>query len=245
MSTAVWRAAFLFDYQTFQREIVPLIAALDAGDDAPLRRRVNDIRQRIGRSENWILHSHGTALGNFGMDRDPRYRNALWGHWLLIVLSTFLRPCVSVEKGSFLGCVLPELGWNDEDAIRLYSGLPTSRLFEPEAPYWRGRTREWSFPYWYHVGAQRSFLEGWLPVEESARLLELLLKDHQLVKETLRLGVKPCPGVNITKCIPESTDPKYWYARALAAYDRSIDMLTQSVSAELGLYLVSYSPEDW
>lgn len=245
MSTAIWHSAFLFDYQAFQRVILPTLIALDAGNDVFLRKQVDDIRQQVGLSENWILHNQGTALGNFGLDHDLRYRNALWGHWLLIILSTFLRPCVSLGQGSFLGCVLSELGWDDEDVRQLHNGLPTVKLLKPEAPYWRGMTREWSLPYWYHIGTQRSFQEGWLPVEGSVRLLELLLRDRQVIRETLGTRVKSRSGMNITKCIPESTDPEFWCANMLAVYERAIDMLTQSISSERGLYLISYSPEDW
>jgi len=244
-------AAFLFDYIGFQTTVTSLTAMLDCGDSSLLREQVTRIRQGIGAYKDWILHDKGTDFrGDLGLERDPRYQNSLWGHWFLIVLSTFLRPGISLGYDwSKLSCVLHAFQWEREDIFRVFAGQPTAWLLKPNAPYQRGQVVEWSDPYWYWINPRCTYC-GWLPMEDIAQLKKRLLAHRRLTEEDVRTQIALPSNISEEKAsISKELDPNYWYERIPIVYQRAIEMMSQALDAGVGLFMVvsqeEGEAEDW
>ncbi|MCL4267173.1 MAG: hypothetical protein KJ069_28600 [Anaerolineae bacterium] len=206
--------AFLFDYPKFQSTIAPLVRSLDTGDFAPLQEKAAQIRHEISLDETWILHDKGTHLmDDYNLIRDSRYQNGLWGHWLLIILSSFLQPIVSLEYDwSKLSTTLRSLEWVEEDVEKVIFGLPTVWLVKPRAPYQRGMVTEWTSPYWYWIRPMRCTYCGWLPVEEMNRLQKRLRDQQMLIESDVTTSIQLPPNVSLVNAqISEELDPNYWY----------------------------------
>lgn len=244
-------SAFQFDYRAFQSVAIPLAAELDAGNPEPLRAQVAKIRLEVGNPKNWILHDKGIEMGDYGMDRDPRFQNCLWGNWFLTILSAFLSPCIELGYDwPKLSRTLHNLKWTDEDVWRVLTGLPTAWLLKPNAPYQRDMVAEHSMPYWYWMRPHRSTYGGWLPVEEVERLRQRLLADQHLLEKDLRAQIKLPPNVSAANAhISPDLNPDYWYERIPIVYQQSIDMMNQALDAGVGLFMVVYQaygdPEEW
>lgn len=219
-------STFLFDYQSFRLEVMPLLKALDEGNPEPLHQRVLQIRASVPDSKKWILHDRGTEIGgDFGLDRDPQQINRLWGHWLLIVLSTYLQPGGSlIFEWTTLSSILNLLNWSEKDRLDLLAGIPTVLLLKPntqDVPKIQGRLEA---PYWYWVAPIRCYRFGWLPLEEVDRLLNKLVHDQVLIDTAL---LKQIPKV--IQGVRQPGD---------VAYQRAIDMLRQAKSANVGLFSI-------
>jgi hypothetical protein len=143
-------SAFLFDYLNFQSTVTPLVLALTSGNAIPLQEKVAQVRQRVRLNINWILYDKGAYItDDIDLNQSPRYQNALWGNWLLVVLSSFLQPAISFDYDWLkLSTALRAFNWNDEDVERVISGLPSVWLLKPEANYQRNMATEWTLPYW-------------------------------------------------------------------------------------------------
>lgn len=244
------QSSFLFDYDAFQATATPLVAALDAGDPRPLQESVTRIRQKAGPYKNWVLHDKGTALWDSVSAQDPRFKSSLWGHWLLIVLSEFLHPCVSLGYDwTKLSVTLHSLKWSEVDVRRVFVGLPTVWLLKPEAPYERDKHGilivEKPIPYWYLITPDRATYSGWLPIEEIIRLRDRLLVDHaSVIQKVIHTQIQLPPNISTAKAhISPELDPNYWYKRIPVVYQQAIDMMDQAVDAGKGLLMVVYQEE--
>lgn len=240
------QSSFLLDYRAFREAAAPLMAALDAGNPAPLQVRAAQVSRAIGSPKDWILHDKGTFLGDVSAKSDPRYRNSQWGHWFLIVLSEFLRPTVSLGYDWMkLSRTLHYFGWDQEASRRVFAGLPTVWLLKPDAPYHQGMFITWETPYWYWLGFDRSIHDGWLPVEEIPRLRQRLQAEQPLVERELRTRVVLPPEVSVERAhLSPLFDPDYWYARIPIVYRQAIEMMDQALKANVGLFMVVYQEED-
>jgi hypothetical protein len=245
------QSAFLFDYHTFRNIAMSLMAALDAGDPEPLQVRVTQMHQRAKSSKNWILHDKGTSLDDSVPAHDVRFQSGLWGHWLLIVLSEFLSPCVSLGYDwTKLSCALYSLKWDDQDIRRVYAGEPTVWLLKPGTPYQPDMVTEWSLPYWYWLRPERSTYSGWLSVEEVTRLRQRLYVDQASIEGDLRTWIQLPSNVSTANAhISRELNPDYWYEHIPVVYRQATDMLDQAIYAGKGLYLAVYQEEgdaeDW
>lgn len=170
-------SAFIFDYRELMFSISPIVDALEKGNVTPLKDRVYRIQQRFG-DGNWILANSGTSIGNLDWDQDPKYRQGLWGHWILIVLSEYLSRCPSLEyEWTELSHLLRIEKWEDEDIWKLLIGIPIAQLIKPQEKNKHNLPIRWSDPYWYWIRPERSRYSGWLPKEEINRLSDKL---HQI-----------------------------------------------------------------
>lgn len=239
-------ASFLFDYQAFQLSVAPLATALERGDDTPLRLRVTTIRQQIERPDQWILHGVGGALWDYIPRDDPRYHQARWGHWLLIVLSEFLCPGISLAYDwPKLAHALRYLGWENTDVQRIVAGLPMVWLLKPDAPYQQDMAIHWDQPFWYWIRPAQSTYQGWLPHEDVTHLWQRLHNDHRRLEDLIRTRF-PLPAyVTVTKAhLSPELDPEYWYHRIPLVYDQGIAMMQQALDAGVGLFTVVYQEYD-
>jgi hypothetical protein len=210
------QSAFLFDYIDFMAAIDPIVHDLDKSNTESLRSIVEQIRNRIPNEQEWILHDIGTRLrGNFGLDKDYKYRNGLTGHWLLIVLSTFLLPVQSLEYGwSMFSRTLYDLKWEHEERHLILKGSPTSLLIKPELPP-LGRAVKWEDQYWYWVMPLYSVYNGWLSLDQSIRLLKHLESDKQRIDNHQKDG-----------------------------YSIATQLLLRSIETKKGLFIVVYEEDN-
>lgn len=234
--------AFLFDYSKFQSVIAPLMQALDAGDFVPLQEKAAQIRQEIGLDKAWILHDKGTHLmDDSNLIEDSRYQNAIWGHWLLLILSSCLHPHVSLGYDwSILSTTLRSLEWVKEDVEKVIFGLPTVWLVKPQSPYQRGVTG-WTSPYWYWIRPMRCTYCGWLPVEELNRLQKRLRDQQVLIERDVSTVIQLPPNVSLANAqISEDLDPNYWYTRIPVIYNEALKIMADAVSAKQGIFSIIY-----
>ena len=208
-------SAFIFDYREFMFSISTIVDALEKGNETPLKDRVYRIRQKFG-DRNWILENNSTSTGNLGWDQDSKYRQGLWGHWILIVFSEYLSSCTSLEyEWTELSHLLRIEKWEDEDIWKLLVGLPVAQLIKPQEKNMHDLPIRWSDPYWYWIRPERSRYSGWLPKEEINRLSNKLhqidikvnidkSKSFTLVKEMIEEA--KLRNLGLYMCISESAD---------------------------------------
>lgn len=223
------QSTFLFDYVGYKAAIAPVIDELDKNNLEPLKEIVEGVRKRYANYHEWILHNVGTRLDDFALDQDVKYQNGLIGHWLLIMLSTFLSPAQSLEYGwSKLSLTLHKLNWNQNDIDLVLKGYPTSLLIkETISPI--TRVREWSDPYWYWVMPRYGPYHGWLPLNEVIRLSELM------DAEKYRIGEIDDPSSKLYFPASMSLDD---------VYDKGLQMLNQAKKAKKGLFIIVYEEDD-
>jgi hypothetical protein len=220
-----------------------LIQALNSGNATPLQEEVIQIRKKIIYDENWILHDKGGYLKDaFGLQQDARYQNALWGNWLLMVLSNFLRPTTSFEYDwGKLSTTLHSLEWSAEDIKRATTGLPTGRLLQPKAIDYRGMVIKYEMPYWYWIRPMRCTYCGWLPTEEIIRLQKQLQSKQHLLEKNLKTLIRLPENISMAKShISQELDPNYWYTRIPVIYNQAITMMEYAASNKQGLFIIIY-----
>jgi hypothetical protein len=242
---ALRQSAFLFNYQAYNNMAQPLMAALEVGDLAPLKATVAQIRQEVGAYQNWILHDQGTDIWDWADARDPRYQQAIWGHWLLIVLSHFLQPTISLEfDWTKLARVLHHFGWSDIMVTAVIYGWPVARLLKPKTPNPHEVNKKQPTPYWCQVRPVQNTYAGWLPIDEITRLHQQLQSSQHLLTEDWRNRIRLPPRVLLENAhVSSELDPEYWYKRALMVYQRAIAMMASALHAGEGLFMVVSEPE--
>jgi hypothetical protein len=198
---------------------------LDKNDPARLKAIVDQIRIINSDPQKWILHNKGTQLhGYFGLDLDLKYRNGLIGNYLLIVLSTFLFPALSLGYNfSKFSQILHALEWKKEDIDHILEGYPTSLLIKPGLlPI--HKIVEWEDPYWCWVRPLYSNYSGWFPLPEIVRFHEKLNNDRDKVA---RINI---PHQPVEAC--------------LEIYTAAIQMLDQAIAADKDLFLVVHEEDE-
>jgi hypothetical protein len=235
--------AFLFDYYKFQSTIDPLIQALNGGNHIPLQEKVAQIRQEITAEENWILNDKGAFISDdAGLIHDDRYQNALWGHRLLIILSTFLKPVTSFEYDwAKLSVTLRSIEWDIEDIDRLIKGQPISWLLKPETDYQYDMKIEWALPYWYWIRPIRCTYCGWLPTGEIGRLHRLLQFQKDLIEGNMQNLIQLPANVTQTNAhISPELDPNHWYTKIPKVYNQALQIMEHALNHKQGLFTVIY-----
>jgi hypothetical protein len=223
------QSTFLFDYVGYKAAVAPIVDELDKNNLEPLKNIVENVRKDHVDHQKWILHNVGTRLDNFALDQDVKYQNSLIGHWLLIMLSTFLLPAQSLEYGwSKFSLILHKLNWSKEDINLILKGNSTSLLIKKTIPPLT-RVLEWNDPYWYWVMPRYGPYHGWLPLDEIVRLFERLDADKY------KIGEIDDPSSNLYFPASMSLDN---------VYIKGIQMLKQAKEANKGLFIVVYEEDD-
>lgn len=232
-------SAFLFDYQSFMAAATSLMTAVDVGNLTPLQRRVDEISQQIRDEKSWILNDRGTFLERIDLGSTPVSRNDVIGYGFLIVLSAYLRPGTSLEfDWQKLASVLEYLKWGMEDRHLVLFGSPLTSLLKPLEKHRLTEVRL-TDPYWYWICPAHSTYNGWLAVNDIKKLLNRLTETRwQISKESIAQVLLP-PSVSTEGSRnSKELDPEYWYERIPAVYERSIQMMTQALKQNLGLYMI-------
>ncbi|HPH95397.1 MAG TPA: hypothetical protein PKW33_20995 [Anaerolineaceae bacterium] len=133
---------FLFDYQAFRPVLRNLIDDIEKGDLYPLFVKTMKIRSQFQDQKDWIFAPTYTFI-----DTIEDERNIDYGHWLYVVLSSYLKPAPCV-LGYFLEFYqsLKFMGWLEDDIDTLFYGESIQRLVFPDldkavpsdddAPFW-------------------------------------------------------------------------------------------------------------
>jgi len=217
---------YLFNYNDFQKTVAPLVKALEKDDSRPLQEYVTEVRGKFNHPGEWILNDVGTSLnGDFGFDRDLKYQNALWGNWLLIVLSDFLHQTPSLNyKWTKLSKILETLGWNEEDRWLLIAGHPTSLLVKPQATHLRGMALTYSDPFWFWISPPYSTYCGWLSLEDINRLDRKLQIEKNNVVDNMEFSAKVSISLSEVNLI----------------WGNVMRVVKEAVNTDKGIFLVTY-----
>ena len=183
-------------------------------------------------TQEWPLLEHGG--GSLLSEKEVRSQtipgSRELGHWFLIMLSEYLRPCPSpLGNWGVLNQVLPALGWGTSDCELLFRGLPTSMLLNPEISEVSSRLLTDSDPYWLwlHPGRARS---GWLPSSNVSRLHSELSKIEDKIKS---FDVRQIPGIDSDNPTVVTDYQEYLQS----SYRDSLAMLSTAHKASQGLFM--------
>jgi len=160
-------APFFFDYKSFKDELLSLSNEISNGNVDHLSLLVQNIRKMVRDPEQWILSNKGTYLSNMGFDQKIEYRNALIGHWLLIILSKYLSPAKPLGyRWTRLFLLLRTLEWKEKDVQAVIFGNSVAALICTEYKESARKSVKWTDPYWMWIRPERSIYSGWLSIEE-------------------------------------------------------------------------------
>jgi len=152
---------FIFDYTSYKADLLGLSYEIESGNTDNLSGLVKNTRETVGSPDKWILHNNGTSIGDIGFDKRAEYRNALLGHWLLIVLSKYLSPAKSLGfHWNRLFLLLRTLGWKEEDVHELIFGNSVAILLNSDYLISTKAILKWSDPYWMWIRPERSIYSG-------------------------------------------------------------------------------------
>jgi hypothetical protein len=173
-------STFLFDYTSCREDLLYTSNAIDQGNTEEVYKRVRAIRKRIGRPKRWILHNKGTYFDSYHYAlKEEKDRNCMFGHWLLVILSTYLKPLTSLDYNwPYLANVLHTLEWENDEIWELLYGHPIETLIYPDFRAIK-KDIEVTDPCWRWISPERSMNANWLPTERILSLRESILRTRQ------------------------------------------------------------------
>lgn len=245
--------ACLFDYESYQTFIQPLVSEVDGQRFESLRQHtckaiqqlrqewplsnlgfvkyIDGIRKEV-MTQEWPLLEHGGG----GLETEDEI-NAMInpgprdiGHWFLIILAQYLKPCPSsLGNWSVLKTVLTMLKWSTDDCDLLFNGLPTHQLLKPMLLQKSPKPLKNEDPYWFWVHPGRGW-SGWLPIEDVQRLYNNL-KDME--KPVLAFDIYQFPNIWTDNPVVVRNYKKY----LRDGYYDTLSMLETANNSAQGLFM--------
>lgn len=237
---SVIHSAYLFNYKKFKEDAELLVRFADSGNGKPLLERAISIVDGLQKQHHeWIIADEfGNPLVDVSKWTMPLTPEKT-GYCFLLVLSDYLQSPLTYTLGimsdwPFLHAGLVAIGWSERDAILLTKGSYTEVLLRPEEvddplqrPNLSGNPLSHDFAWWVRPGYGSA---GWLDIETLHKLHERLIQSRdqllQLTSLQLRRNIYPTTGQS------PSTD------RLMAAYNRTLEMLTTAKQYECGLFMM-------